>query len=201
MQRIVTILFLVFYLSIYSSGCTQIRNESGEIEQQTQLSRDGTLYDVMETAEDVLAQMHFTFDKIDYRTGYIKTRPLPGAQFFEFWRSDNVGPDNSLVSNLYSIRRTAEIYISTYGDDFLMNCDVQVQRLSLPNRDIDSSAQVYEMFSMSSQSLQTLQLRPEQQQDMAWIDLDPDTQLAEEILIQIRSRITGKMQQETSSEL
>ncbi len=49
----------------------------------------------MQTAEDVLSRMHFTIDKSDAEQGIIRTRPLPAAQFFEFWRSDNVGAFNS----------------------------------------------------------------------------------------------------------
>lgn len=200
MQRNLIISFLVFFLLIFWSGCTSSHNGTVEIEQHTQIGPNQKLY-VMETARDVLAQMHFTIDKCDYETGYIKTRPLPGAQFFEFWRSDNLGPDNEFLSNLHSIRRSVEINLSPLEDNFIIQCNVNVQRLSLSNRDIDSSAQAYELFSMSSQSLQTLQLRPEQQQNMAWIDLEPDTQLAEEILKQIRGRISGNGQPEMSSEL
>ncbi|UCF17478.1 MAG: hypothetical protein JSW59_08445 [Phycisphaerales bacterium] len=52
--------------------------------------------EIMEVAEDVLAEMHFVIEKADVQSGLVRTRPLPGAQFFEFWRSDNVGDENSL---------------------------------------------------------------------------------------------------------
>jgi hypothetical protein len=65
--------------------------------------------ETMEVAEDVLAKMQFTIEKADVRSGFIKTRPLPGAQLFEFWRSDNVGADNCLQANLHTVRRTVEL--------------------------------------------------------------------------------------------
>jgi hypothetical protein len=145
--------------------------------------------ETMELAEDVLANMHFTIEKADIPNGLIRTRPLPGAQFFEFWRSDNIGPDNSLAANLHTIRRTVELDISRRGEELCIGCNVRVQRLSLPERDVSSSARAYEMFSRSSPSLQRLTLDPQQKKSMAWIDLGNDAQLAEEILRRIETRM------------
>lgn len=167
--------------------------------------------ELMEKAEDVLTCMHFTIDKFDPNTGFIKTRPLPGAQFFELWRSDNIGTKNWMNSNLHSIRRTAEIILrrsedASYGgcsgealakqssiDDRRvttdeLSCIVRVQRLSLPAREVTSSARVYQMFSISGPGLQTLQIHTEQQQRMAWIDLGRDTELETEIIKRIRNK-------------
>jgi len=161
----------------------------------------------METVEDVLAKMHFTIEKadadpaalgIDTRRwrGFIRTRPLPGAQFFEFWRSDNVGAGNWLESNLHSIRRVVELNMSEQdegppqsGNRLCINCDVQIYRLSLPERHVSSSARAYDMFSKSSPALQRIKLNPEQKAGMAWIDLGKDTQLAAEILKRIENRV------------
>jgi hypothetical protein len=146
----------------------------------------------METAEDVLAKMHFTIEKADTKGGFIRTRPLSGAQFFEFWRSDNVGAGNWLESNLHSIRRVVELNMSEQdegppqsGNRLCINCDVQIYRLSLPERRVSSSARAYDMFSASSSALQRIELNPEQKESMAWIDLGKDTQLAAEILKRI----------------
>ncbi len=157
----------------------------------------------MEAAEDILVKMHFTIEKADTNPatlgidtrrwrGFIRTRPLPGAQFFEFWRSDNVGADNWLESNLHSIRRVVELNMSEQdegppqgGNRLCINCDVQIYRLSLPERRVSSSARAYEMFSASSPALQMIELNPEQKESMAWIDLGKDTQLAAEILKRI----------------
>ncbi|MFH1884004.1 MAG: hypothetical protein ABIL62_15005 [Planctomycetota bacterium] len=161
----------------------------------------------MEIAEDVLAKMRFTIEKadadpatpgIDTRRwrGYIRTRPLAGAQFFEFWRSDNVGADNWLESNLHSIRRVVELNMSEQdegppksGSRLYINCDVQKYRLSMPEHQVSSSARAYEMFSESNPALQNLRLNPEQKAGMAWIDLGKDRQLAAEILKRISSML------------
>jgi hypothetical protein len=161
----------------------------------------------MKIAEDVLAKMHFTIEKadadpatlsIDTRRwrGFIRTRPLAGAQFFEFWRSDNVGANNWLESNLHSIRRVVELNMTEQderppqsGNRLCINCDVQTYRLSLPERHVNSSARAYNMFSTSSPALQRIKLNPEQKAGMAWIDLGKDTQLAAEILKRIENRL------------
>jgi len=161
---------------------------------------------MMEIAEDVLAKMYFTIEKADADPatpgintrlwrGFIRTRPLAGAQFFEFWRSDNVGADNWLESNLHSIRRVVELTMSEEegppqsGNLLCINCDVQKYRLSMPEHHVSSSARAYEMFSESSSALQNLRLNPEQKAGMAWIDLGKDTQLAAEILKRISSML------------
>jgi len=167
----------------------------------------GDKLEAMEIAEEVLAKMRFTIEKadadpatpgIDTRRwrGFIRTRPLAGAQFFEFWRSDNVGADNWLESNLHSIRRVVELNMSEQdegppqsGNRLCINCDVQKYRLSLPEHQVSSSARAYEMFSESSPALQNLRLNPEQKAGMAWIDLGKDRQLAAEILKRIENRV------------
>lgn len=143
----------------------------------------------MEIAEDILAKMHFIIEKADAERGFIKTRPLGGAQFFEFWRSDNIGADNWLESNLHSIRRVVELKMSQQEKGLCINCDVWTYRLSLPERHVSSSARAYEMFSESNPALQNLRFYPEQKAGMAWIDLGKDRQLAAEILKRIEQQI------------
>ncbi len=146
----------------------------------------------MALVEDVLANMQFTIEKADIPSGVIRTRPLSGAQFFEFWRSDNVGPDNSFQANLHTIRRTAEVDIAESAGQLRIGCVVRVQRLSLPERDISSSARGYEMFSRSTSLVQRLQLHSEQEKNMAWIELRNDVPLANEILSRIEARIASR---------
>ena len=145
---------------------------------------------VMEAAEEVLVKMHFTIEKANTENGFIKTKPLQGAQFFEFWRSDNVGADNWLSSNLHSIRRIVELNINEQDMGLHINCDVKIYRLSLPEREI-RSAHAYNLFSTSSPTVQRIQLHPEQKADMAWIDLGNDGQLATEILKRIEQQIVS----------
>jgi len=146
----------------------------------------------MQVAEDVLGKMHFTIAKADTERGLIRTRPLPGAQFFEFWRSDNVGVFNATEANLHSIRRIVELDMSQRGEELCITCNVKAQRLNMPEREISSSARAYAMFSRSTSSLQELKLHPEQKRDMAWVDLGNDTNLATEILKRIEKRMVPR---------
>jgi hypothetical protein len=151
--------------------------------------------DLIEVGENVLAEMYFTIEKADVDSGLIRTRPLPGAQFFEFWRSENVGAVNALEANLHTIRRTVILEISPKNNQLQVDCEVQIQRLSLPDRQVISSAKVYGMFSRSSPLLQRLILNPEQEKEMAWIDLGRDSRLETEILKRIEKRILRQTSQ------
>ena len=154
--------------------------------------------ETMELVEDVLSKMHFSIEKADIESGLIRTRPLPGAQFFEFWREDNVGTDNALLANIHTIRRTVEIDIVQQEGQFRIDCNVVVQRLSLPERESFSSARAYQMYSRSSPSLQKLRFDPEQEEGIAWSNLGKDEQLAAEILRRIEKQISLRTNNQTT---
>ena len=129
-------------------------------------------------AEDVLADMHFTIEKADYKSGIIRTKPLSGAQFFEFWRSDNVGSFNTTEANLQSIRRTVELQINKYGSGFSFECVVQVQRLELPA--------TYQVGYHQNPGQLT------QTPGATWTDLGKDVRLATKILKRIISKLDAR---------
>ena len=186
-------LFLIFALLVM--GCAE--QQRCEVEQTQVVTEqicvaDLGMLEAMQIAEEVLAKMNFTIDKADTESGFIRTRPLPGAQFFEFWRSDNVGAFNSLEANLHSIRRIAELNIKQQDGRLSIGCDVTVQRLSLPEHHVSSSARAYEMFSESSLLLQRIRLNPEQKAGMAWVNLGQDGRLATEILKRIEKQFVTR---------
>jgi hypothetical protein len=148
----------------------------------------------MKAAEEVLCRMHFNIDKADPDRGLIRTGPLPGAQFFEFWRSDNVGSLNSLQANLHSIRRTVELNVNRQGKELLIACHARVEQLSLPEHEVSSSARAYSMFSQSTAAMQNLKLHPEQEKRAAWLDLGRDGELETEILERIGNKLAAKRQ-------
>ena len=171
-------------------------------QQQKSITDSNSLPDIddaeaMEVAEDVLAKMHFAIDKADVSTGYIRTRPLPGAQFFEFWRSDNAGSENAFLANLHTIRRTVELNITRGQGQLEIDCDVRVQRLSLPERETFSTARAYGMYTRSGPTLQKLKFSTEQIKGIEWIDLDKDEKLAAEIVKRITERIAGRVSDES----
>jgi len=143
----------------------------------------------MAAAEKVLSQIGFAVDKIDQEAGVLRSRPLAGGQFFEFWRKDNVGGANAAEASLHSIRRTAELNINQQEGRLCISCDAQVQRLSLPEQQINSSSQMAGIFSKSSESKQRFKLNRQQAKGMAWIDLGRDGLLETEILKRIEKQI------------
>lgn len=120
--------------------------------------------------------MHFKVEKLDSDTGYIKTLPLPAAQFFEFWRKDNADKKTALEANIHSIRRIVELQIEQKNNQLCLSCNVTVQRLSVPDLDVESNRG----------GLQRPRLGPE---GNAWLDLEQDKKLATTILRQIEKRI------------
>jgi hypothetical protein len=173
-------------LVLVLSGCGQQQGDM-TIEQITVPNSDKA--DAMEITETILAEMNFEIEKADANNGYIRTRPLPGAQFFELWRSDNTGANNCLLSNLHSIRRTVEISLSGPDDRLQIDCNVQIERLSIPEQDISGTGRAYRMFSRSKPTLQRLTLNPKQAESMAWEDLGRDEQLETKILRRIWRQI------------
>ncbi len=148
---------------------------------------------VFETTKDVLRHMYFTIDKADPNNGYIRTHPLPGAQTFECWRSDNVGLYNTMEANLHSIRRIVELNVTEEREQVCLACSVHVQRLNVPQQQVISTAQAYRILSESTTTIQRLTFGPEQQTAMQWEDLGQDPLLAEHIIKQIK-KTTGKRQ-------
>ncbi len=144
---------------------------------------------VMEVCEDILVRKQFVIEKYDLANGFIKTRPLSGAQMFEFWKSDNAGSFNSAEANIQSIQRSVIINILENENQLCIDCDVSVQRLSIPEKEIGGMGRTAGIFTHSSSSLQTLRLKGEQKVDMAWIDLGPDGALESVILEQIEKKI------------
>jgi hypothetical protein len=144
---------------------------------------------VLQQAEQVLAEMHFEIDKSDAAAGYLRTRPLRGGQFFEFWRKDNVGFFNASESNLQTLRRTVEIAASDRAGNICVVCTVKTERLNMPERQAGVST-AYAMFTASHGRMQRLELTDEQKQRMQWADLGDDTMLAGRILDSIEQKST-----------
>jgi hypothetical protein len=171
------------------AGCAQTQQRAGV--RQVCIA-DANRAAAMQAGESALGEMLFVIDKADVEHGYISTQPLAGAQFFEFWRSDNVGGRNRAQANLHSIRRTAQLKISGQQEKVCVSCEVKVQRLSLPTQEVSSSVRAYQMFSKSSARMQSLRLRPGQKKHAGWVDLQSDGELAAEILERIEKKMAPR---------
>ncbi len=189
MKNIRTLLFTACAVFWLICGCA--KEQQFTVVERVCLADKGKA-EAMAAAEDVLGEMRFSIEKSNVESGYIRSRPLIGGQFFEFWRSDNVGAFNAAEANLHSIRRIVELDIRQEGEELCIGCDVNVQRLKLPERHVSSSSGAYAMFSDSERRMQRLELNAEQRRGMAWIELGGDGRLETEILKQIEGRLKGE---------
>ena len=185
MKKMKILLFSSYVTVLFLAGCATERFEAAE---QICFPLSDKAY-VMEATEDVLARMNFSIEKADLKQGLIRTRPLRAAQSFEFWRRDNTGQFNTAEANLHTIRRTAELRLSESESQTCVVCDAQVQRMSLPPREVASVTQLPKMFTKSKSSMQRLRLQPEQEREMTWINLGNDIRLETKILNQIQKKL------------
>jgi len=144
----------------------------------------------MKAAEKVLIGMNFVIDKADPNLAVMTTKPMAGGQFFELWRKDDVGGYNSAMSNLHSIQRTVELGFNDKQAQVCVVCTVKIERLSIPEKEIDSTARAYSMFSRSSGTRQSLSLNAEQEKKMDWVDIGRDNRLEAVILYKIDKEIS-----------
>ncbi|MHC4365428.1 MAG: hypothetical protein ACYSTJ_08180 [Planctomycetota bacterium] len=149
--------------------------------------------DAMRASEDVLGGMGFAIEKSDVESGFIRSRPLRGGQFFEFWRRDNRGSFNSAEANLHSVRRIVEIEIKERERQLCIGCAANVQRLNLAEHEVVSISRSYSMFSDSEENMQKLEVGPKQRRGMAWIELGRDARLETELLKRIEAKIDRKL--------
>ena len=185
MKKIVTILLLMTGCILFS-GCGS---------QQQAVSDDpvclpNTLSSqVMEAAQAVLLKMHFDIEKYDTDARYIRTRPLFGAQFFEFWRRDNALASSADQANLHTLRRIVELEFTPQNTTTCVQCRVQVLRLSIPERPIEGASRMGGAFTESSSHYQTLEVDRHEQSQIEWIDAGPDHDLECKILKLIQKNV------------
>jgi hypothetical protein len=155
--------------------------------------------EAMRAAEDVLGGMGFAIEKWDVESGFIRSRPLRGGQFFEFWRKDTRGPFNSAEANLHSVRRIVEVEMKQREGQLCIGCAANVQRLNLPEQEVVSISDSYAMFSDSEERAQKLEVGPRQRQGMAWIELGRDARLETELLRRIEAKIGKELKAKMQS--
>jgi hypothetical protein len=143
--------------------------------------------EVMQAAQDVLAQMQFRIDKADESAGYIRTLPLEGGQFFEIWRDDNIGGYNFSEANLQSLRRVIELKMNPQDGQVCVEGSAKTYRLSLPGSENTNVTQAFEVFSRDQSRLLEFELSDEQKENMVWVELGEDEALSSEILRRIET--------------
>jgi hypothetical protein len=75
------------------------------------------------------------------------------------------------------------------NDLLCIDCNVTIERLSIPEKEIDSTTKVFSMFSRSSESSQALRLEGDQELLMEWVNIGRDGNLEAYILQKIYQRI------------
>jgi hypothetical protein len=195
--RIEVIRWVALVGAVLSLGCAS--PEPAPQPAQTLCPETVTREQAVQVVHGVLTEMHFPIEKLDVEQGVVRTRPLRAAQFFEFWRSDNVGAFNTAEANVQSIRRIVEVRVealerasveaATDSHAHRLECTVQVQRLALPGNEIAGVSQAYLIHTRSESTLQVLDVTPGQRAQMAWIDLGPDPELAAEILKRVEQKL------------
>jgi len=198
MNRRIEILWWGALAGILSApGCTAPDRNAGH---RHEVCPEGvTTAAVIDAAHNVLADMHFTIEKLDAEHGVIKTRPLRAGQFFEFWQRENVGGYNIAESNVQSIRRTVELRVTKDAKDtsslqppasgLHIECNVLVQRLTLPPNEVAGVSQAYLMHTRSEAGLQVFEVTEQQREQMAWLDLGSDPALADKIVQRIERKL------------
>lgn len=149
----------------------------------------------MESARTVLTKMQFELEKDDPEARYIRTRPLSGAQFFEFWRQDNASAFSGAQANLYSIRRIVEMEFTPENTTTCIQCRVQVLHLSIPEQPLEGATRMGGIYTESSSRYQTLEVDNRRAAEMEWLDAGPDHALERKILKLVQQDIhKGKPQ-------
>jgi hypothetical protein len=187
MINIKYISLIAVVLILYLSGCAPTQQITVD---EPLILPDADKDLAMHAAQDVLSEMLFFIEKFDPQAGVIRTKPLTAAQFFEFWRQDNVGTQTAAQANLHSMQRIVLINVSERDNNICVECQVQVRRLSIPEKEFASISQAANMFTTGSTSLQKLEINDDQQEKMAWVDLGPDHALEHKILTLIQKRIS-----------
>lgn len=181
-------IMIMFLITGLLGGCAQKQ----QIKPEPACLAGADVNSAMERVEKVLLRMNFVVVKADPTIGYMLTKPLPGGQFFEIWRKDNRDGYSRAMANLHSIRRTAELNFAQRNEQLCIDCNVTIERLSIPEKEIDSSAKAYSMFSSSNESTSSLTLNPEQEKRMGWVDVGRDNNLEKCILDKIHKEFTKK---------
>jgi hypothetical protein len=169
---------------ICMAGCTQSQ-KTGPVKE---VSLTGVnMQQAMDISEDVLRDFNFTIAKEDVNSGYIRTRPLTGGQFFEFWRKDNADSRDVLESSIQDIRRTAQIKINEADSKLAVNCVVKVQRLYLPQVSAKNAGLRFDRITGQQIRTTTLSLDIDTK-TITWIDLPDDIKLSSAILKKIEKK-------------
>lgn len=182
----VLIVFSAVVISAVFSGCAS----QGQVVSTDPLCvPDTSVTRSMEAASAALKSIRFQIEKYDEKAGYIRTRPLSGGQFFEFWQHDNASAFAAAQSNLQSVQRTVEIEVYPSGSTTCVRCSVQVMRLSVPEQPICSMIMLPHALTGVSGDDQMLSISSARAEQVEWLDAGYDRALENKILKKIKNKL------------
>ncbi|MBM4104583.1 MAG: hypothetical protein FJ263_11175 [Planctomycetes bacterium] len=175
-------LLIMGVIAAWAGGCTRVKMVQAQPVCIEAVSQDN----LMRACEKMLVSMQFQIEKYDEENGVIRTRPLRGKQFFEFWRSDNASGFDAAESNLQSLQRTAELTFETQASRVCVTCVVDTRRLSVPEEPIRSYYEAASLYTGSGLSRQRLNIKERERGEIRWIDLGRDEALEQKLLTEIQ---------------
>jgi len=148
--------------------------------------------DLWEAAAETLRRNYFRLDRQDRTEGVLTTAPETSANWFEVWRPRPKPGYYWWEANLAAVQRQATIHVraaSSQPGDYELDVEVQRQRLSLAERQVDNSAAALRLYSFAAPTTEGHRERPSQ--TMHWIPLGRDQYLEERLLADILGRYSG----------
>jgi hypothetical protein len=140
-----------------------------------------------------LTQAGFLFDRLDYRLGVMTTKPLPSAQFIEFWKPEHTTFKNALENAVNNQRRIVRITIALDPDkpDFYrIAVQVGVERQTNPGEDISGPLFVEgSAYGRSSLSVRSDYIPVHDADNAAWVLVGRDPNLEHKLLNALFKRI------------
>lgn len=138
-----------------------------------------------------LKQRGFRLDRVDRRAGIIKTYPLTGKQWFEFWRRDVVTDQDVAESSLHTIRRKVYMNVAPAPEDrYRLQCRVTVERLSAQPVWAGGRVRVQDIFGRAAGRAPVLQVTEKRKlHPPTWVPIGQDHSLETDILQAIHHRL------------
>lgn len=181
-------LLVVVAIGFGAVGCAAPQRDSEPVAQTFNTADDVQRDMLWQACQDVLREHLFAIDRLDVRSGVIRTEPQTSQQFFEFWRHDVDTPYDYFEASLRTIRRSVTVNRSLHDDGAESNIVLTVHRetFATPERMFNSSLAAFQMFGEQLPAEATGERIT--RADDYWIDAGDDSAMARYLLDLIADR-------------